>query len=210
MNKCFLPILVVISLFFTCTLSAQRFNAGLLVGMNLSQLDGDQQQGYNKIGLQIGARGTAVITKRLEISTGLVYTQKGSSFKEKIIKEVIKLNYMEVPILINYKSDYSKEKKFYHWQWYTGVSIGRLISSSVDEKEGDDFDFTATTDFLNTMDLSHIIGVYYYFDPHIAIGFQNSISLNKAYDSTENPIEGNSVISLRNYLLNFSLLYMLW
>lgn len=210
MNKCYLLSLVVLCLFITCTVNAQRFNAGLILGMNLSQLDGDKQQGYNKLGLQIGARGSAVINKRLELSTGLIYTQKGSTFEKKILKEVIRLNYMEVPILINYRTSYSEEKRFYRWQWFTGVSVGRLISSSVEEDKRDDFDFMATTDFLNSTDITHIIGFNYYLNPHLAMGIQSSVSLNKVYDATENPIEGNSVERLRNYLLSLHLVYMLW
>ncbi len=188
----------------------QRFNAGLVVGANLSQLDGDMHQGYNKIGIQMGARASVIFTDRFDVSTGLMYTQKGSIFESRNVKEKIKLNYMEVPILINYRSNYFKEKKYYRWQWFTGVSVSRLISSSVDENKNDDFDFTAINDFLQSTEFSHVIGVNYYFNRHLALGLQNSIAITKAYDAKDDPIEGNDIRILRNYLLNFRLLYMLW
>ena len=112
--------------------------------------------------------------------------------------------------MINFKSKYYKEEKFYRWQWYTGVSIGRLVNSSVTEDKRDDLDFMETIDFLNSAEISHLIGIRYYLDRHFAVGLENSISLTKAYDATENPIEGNLVEGMRNFLLNFRLLYMLW
>ena len=57
---------------------SQRFKAGILVGFNGSQINGDASAGFNKLGLVAGVRGVTVINEKMEISIELLYSQRGS------------------------------------------------------------------------------------------------------------------------------------
>ena len=56
----------------------QRFHAGLIVGLNLAQLDGDRFNGYDKRGLMGVLQGIALIIRRVSLITELLYRQIGS------------------------------------------------------------------------------------------------------------------------------------
>ncbi|MEM1318699.1 MAG: outer membrane beta-barrel protein [Bacteroidota bacterium] len=192
----------------------QRFKAGLIAGFNLSQLDGDQYQGFDKFGLHVGVRGVAIISPRVEISTEILLSQKGSRFedpqnisRDKVQK--INLNYMLVPILFNYLGGYSKEKDLFRSQYSFGVSIGRLIGTEIEENTGDDINFTDAVDLFNKSDFSALIGYTYYLDHHIGLGVRVSLSTNLIFDVDETPLpDDNELRLLRSYLVSGRAIYM--
>jgi len=66
-----------IFIYFTTNLFAQRkkyipnnerFNAGLVVGYNASQIDGDYYKGFNKYGLTAGIRGITRLTPNFDFN----------------------------------------------------------------------------------------------------------------------------------------------
>ncbi len=84
----------------------QRFTATAVAGMNLAQIDGDQIAGFDKIGVNVGARAGIRITKSFEISTEILFSQKGSQskFRSGVPREVqCNLNYVEIPIEFNFR-----------------------------------------------------------------------------------------------------------
>ena len=48
---------------------SERFSAGVIIGYNNAQIDGDYQNGFDKYGITGGIRGIARITSRLECFT---------------------------------------------------------------------------------------------------------------------------------------------
>ena len=56
----------------------RRFIAGLVAGVNLSQIDGDDLVGYDQIGLNAGARVATVLSPRWQLSMELLFSQQGS------------------------------------------------------------------------------------------------------------------------------------
>ena len=119
-------IFAVLILFLSLSSKAQRnpssyyvedprtFYAGLLVGGNFSQVDGDSYAGYHKVGLNAGGIVYVHIIENLAASLEILYSQKGSRghFDKQIVnpngqqlilsKYKINLNYAELPIQINY------------------------------------------------------------------------------------------------------------
>ncbi|MCB0663964.1 MAG: outer membrane beta-barrel protein, partial [Saprospiraceae bacterium] len=55
-----------------------RFKVAALGGINVSQIDGDNYQGYDKVGINIGLQAGVVFSKRFQVNMGLLFTQKGS------------------------------------------------------------------------------------------------------------------------------------
>ncbi|MCL2290670.1 MAG: PorT family protein [Bacteroidetes bacterium] len=120
---CFLP-----------SASAQRFIGGLAVGMNLSQVDGDEVFGYNKVGFNGGPYVKFMLDKkqRFSLTMELLYTQKGAVKKYPAPNGVrvaledtalidprfpeyntkyfynLRTDYLEIPLLVHYDDPKSK------------------------------------------------------------------------------------------------------
>ena len=55
------------------------FDAGVIVGMNFTQVHGDNLAGFNKFGLNTGAIAHINLNKSWSVSFEVLYTQKGSA-----------------------------------------------------------------------------------------------------------------------------------
>jgi hypothetical protein len=109
----------------------RTFYGGLLFGTNFSQVDGDRYAGYHKAGLNFGGIIYTRLDEDLAMSMELLYSQKGSRghYEEGVpgtnivIKTFqINLNYVEIPIQINY---FDKRKSHFG----AGFSYSKLINS---------------------------------------------------------------------------------
>lgn len=88
----------------------RTFYGGLIAGMNLTQVDGDDFRGYAKMGANFGGIVFAQLDEGFAISLEILYSQKGSRSKVPIEAEPglriehyrIDLNYAEVPVMLNY------------------------------------------------------------------------------------------------------------
>lgn len=108
------------------------FYAGVIGGINLSQVDGDNYAGYYKTGANFGVIGYARLRPHVALSYELLYSQRGSkshlpqpSGIDTVVvnKYGINVNYAEIPVMINV---FDKQKSHIG----VGLSYSRLISSS--------------------------------------------------------------------------------
>jgi len=99
-------ILIIILFFAQSTLKAQRFSASVLAGINMSQIDGDNLAGYNKLGINAGLGVDARINEQFGLGMELLFSQKGSRSKVSQMPpgQSVKLsvNYAEIPVLFRY------------------------------------------------------------------------------------------------------------
>jgi hypothetical protein len=105
--------------------SAQNIKGGLIAGFNITQVDGDEEYGYHKVGLNVGALAIVPFGKKFSASLETIYNQKGSYqsplFADSLSGEYkLILNYLEVPVLFNY-TDKDVIK------FGVGFSWGRLV-----------------------------------------------------------------------------------
>lgn len=109
-------------------LNAQRFIGGVVGGMNITQIEGDQVNGYKKAGFNAGAMLMIPLNRKQTffVTMELLYTQKGafqSNFTETVkalpyddtllinpsipknnkIYYKIRLDYVEVPVIFHYE-----------------------------------------------------------------------------------------------------------
>jgi hypothetical protein len=209
-------------------LSAQRspFKAGISVGLNRSQVDGDKQSGYNKSGLNLALRAGIIVSKTFEVRTELLYNFKGSQPKgnELTAERMMKLSlyYAEVPLLAKF---YFKKRPegFYMYDIYTGFSYGRLLRSKMDlhRRDGrvDTFQLNKINSFgFKSNDISFIIGASIYVSPQLGISFRHSTALNNFYRNPNpesilptSPLSSRFPIRdyqyFKNYFLSFNIFY---
>jgi len=121
---------------FSPTIKAQRFNAGLMLGGIVSQVDGDTYDGYHKFGYLGGGYVDLQLSPHSSFQMELEYIQKGSRRNADSVTNggdtyLLRLHYIEIPLLYQY----TFLKRFY---FETGpaadISIGsveRLNSQDV-------------------------------------------------------------------------------
>ena len=188
----------------------QRFTAGALLGINASQLDGDDQSGYSKNGIVGGLRGIARLTPRFDLNVELLYTQRGSKPSangnngERPV--TIALNYAETPFLITFKTAEDWDGN-YRLQLSTGLSYARLLNSKVEETSGNTPNIAGNENKFKKNDISWKAGLAYLITPKLSLGVRHTFSLTPLLK--ENAISSESRNSLRSYYLNLHLAYTL-
>lgn len=156
MRGTFFFILIFCSVAITAT--AQRFQAGVVAGANLSQIDGDRLGGFNQPGLSAGGKVATILSERWQVSLELLYSQQGSRRSNNddpfSAYEKIRLNFIEVPVLINFKE----------WKFHLsgGVAYNRLINFKVIDASG--VDVTDAQDFNENIFALVLGGIYYFQD----------------------------------------------
>jgi len=122
-------IILLASLLLTISVHAQRddervFRAGVILGFNATQIDGDDFGGFNKFGLNSGAIVHFMFSSRYSLSTSILYSQKGAksslNLKNSAIRREIILDYIDIPIQFNY---HDKEIAVFSG----GLAIGRVV-----------------------------------------------------------------------------------
>ena len=113
-------------------LHAQIIKGEVFAGGILSQVDGDECYGFNKLGVHAGAGALVPITSFMDVGLEVLFSQKGAFKRDSITSNStypyaynLKLNYAEIPLML-YLTDKDR---------YTiglGVSYGRVVG--LDEK----------------------------------------------------------------------------
>jgi hypothetical protein len=212
-------------LFFSLSAEAQqrrwnpksRFKAAVLGGVTAAQMDGDNFTGYDKFGLQFGARGIVLLSRHLQLNVELLYSQKGARVEAnpKILypkkTRVLELNYAEVPILLRYSTKEEGKGTFLEG----GFSFARLLGSAIQEDTSVIIHtFTAIQDDFKRNELSLIAGVGQQLTQHIGLGIRTTISLSYVIDQRDkfqepitigsyySPGFGSEIKFLRNYFVS--------
>ena len=171
-----------------------RFNAGLKLGISTSQVEGDTYGGFNKAGIVGGATITAKLNEKWNAQFEMLFVQKGSKFVGDASKGdnrfyVMQLNYLEVPLLFQYK-----QKKFI---FEIGPGFAYLISG----KEYDFYGVIQNTIPFHKTEINASIGVNYIIYKNLGINwrFTNSILPIRGFSSGAstwyNPGQRNNVIT---------------
>jgi opacity protein-like surface antigen len=110
------------------TVFSQRFEGGVLVGLNASQVDGDNYSGYHKPGIVLGGYVQTNLSRTVYAGMELKFAQKGSRNIDSLaiqgqIKYIMRLNYVDLPVYLGFRTT---EKI----SFLVGVSPGYLISGT--------------------------------------------------------------------------------
>lgn len=167
------------------------FQAGLTLGINVSQVDGDEYAGYRQLGVQGGIQGIVNITNHFFVSTEILFSQRGArpSNKEKLEDFEnfidIRLNYIEVPFLINVHTGRDRED-FRPLRIFGGVSVGRLINTTIKQTgESPTFypflNMASIKEDFERFDFSLVLGFQRNFSKNLGFFFKHTLALNNLY-----------------------------
>ncbi|MGH1334870.1 MAG: porin family protein [Aureispira sp.] len=123
----------------TVLLSAQskeeegRFTATIIAGAAFTQIDGDEDASYSKVGFIGGVRGGVILGPRMELATEILFSQKGSYIQN--LDKTYHLDYVEVPVMFYYKdwkaTDANSDHEYMRVAIGAGFSYSRLLNSRV-------------------------------------------------------------------------------
>ena len=215
-NKILIYVSLLFFTFFIHEITAQnRFKAGVVAGFNVAQIRGDDTGGFNKLGVVGGVRAIILLGENLErkeenkmdVTLELLYSQRGSrangTEQRRLGRDVeIDLNYVEVPVLFNYKDWYDEGDEYYKIQASGGFAYSRLINS---RSAGDTNTHNNEVENFNENDVSLILGAEYFITPKISVSARWGTSINLLYNSEKNDQDLNS---LRGHFLSFRTNYL--
>jgi hypothetical protein len=149
------------------------FTGGLIVGANLTQVDGDDYYGYHKIGLHTGATVYVHFNRTWGASMDLLFSQKGSrggtiseypGIGPAVDKYFIKLNYIEVPITLHCI--------LCRFDLEAGLSYARLLSTNEYAISTQSIIIDPEANRFNTSDFNYVLGVQHEVYKRFTLGFR--------------------------------------
>ena len=197
---------LILCLFISNNVDAQRFSAGLILGINASQIDGDLYAGYSKIGIVGGIQGFAYLTDKLDLGIELRYSQIGSRSTPNNQNSAepfsLTLNYAEVPVSINYKDWYVEAEDFHRLHFHFGLTYARLISSKLKDQSGSPFEILINS--FNDNYFGALIGTTYFINEHFGATIRFNRAILLLYKNDGSGLNNKSLLSKH---LTFSTIY---
>lgn len=174
-----------LSLFSSAT--AQSFRAQAVLGLNATQIDGDQLWGYNQAGILGGVKVALPLSDAITMQAGMLYSAKGSRNGEyEPGFTIIRLSYLELPVEIQ---GHLVDKVYL----FGGLSPNYLINARSDTG----FGFASSRTGFRNFDLCFVAGILYRFADNAGVQVRISDGLGSA----------NRLRYLRNRALSFALVY---
>lgn len=148
----------------------QRFNGGVFLGGDVSQVDGDNNEGFHKFGYLAGAFVSLRVSPHSSFQLELGYIQKGSRIADTLSNAgntyLMRFHYLEVPLLYQY----TFAKRF---SCETGPAMDVLLGS-LEESNGIE---TQSSVPLRPVTLAGIIGVSGFISKHLQANLRFNYSL---------------------------------
>jgi hypothetical protein len=140
----------------------QKFEAGLITGLNTSQITGDNFSGYNQPGIIGGFWVSRQINEKMKLVMEMEYLPKGSRRNPKpndfdFSFYRLRLHYIEIPIILNYKA----HKRF---ELETGLSFGALVGVYEADENGPLTGNFAPVEQFKRSDISFNAGINWLID----------------------------------------------
>jgi len=183
----------------TCLQAQQRFKAGVVLGVTAAQINGDDSAEFNKLGFTGGLRAVTILSERSDVLIELLYSQRGSqtalSSNSVAFQRVVHLDYIEVPILFNYK-DWLADDDYYKLHFHGGLSYGRLFNSRFEDSPLEE-----AAPFFRENDFSWAAGVTFFINKNVGFSARYTRSINLLFKSDDTNTNVNSLLS---YFLSFS------
>jgi len=152
---------------------SQRFEGGVLVGLNASQVDGDNYSGYRKPGIALGGYVQTNLSRTVYAGMELKFAQKGSRNIDSLaiqgqIKYIMRLNYVDLPVYLGIRTSE-------RISLLVGVSPGYLISGT----EYNDYGKLTEQDqkAFSEFDLQGMLGFRFQFTKRLFVDLRGAYSV---------------------------------
>lgn len=153
----------------------RRFQGIVTLGFNASQINGDRAVGYNKLGLYGGVMANVLLSAKRGISTGIIFSQRGSTAGLTGSNWAIKANMIEVPLIFNIKDWYNPDG-FYRMSFGAGLNYSRLIGASAPNTP-----WAMHTDKFRTSNVDWLMEATIFKNKNFGLGVRYSRGLTRLY-----------------------------
>jgi len=178
----------------------QRFKAGIVLGVTAAQINGDDSAEFNKLGFTGGLRAITILSEKSDVLIELLYSQRGSqtalSANSVLVQQVVHLDYIEVPILFNYKDWLADDDSYHKLHFHGGLSYGRLLNSRFEDSPLEE-----AAPFFRENDFGWAAGVTFFVNKNVGFSARYTRSINLLFKSNSTNPNVNSLLS---YFLSFS------
>ena len=173
-------ILFTLFIYFVTVAFAQEFHGGVMGGIAGTQVAGDSFSGYNKAGIFIGGYVNLDIGEKSSMQMELTYFQKGSRQNPReengYISYILRLNYIEMPLLYQYKAGKFKIEG--------GPSLGFLLGY-YEESNQDIISNLPNYNKPARISLQINLGASYFVTEHIGVGLRTNNSLMNVFSRNQ-------------------------
>ncbi len=162
--------------------SQSFFKGSFVLGVNASQIDGDNLAGYDKFGLSGGVRVEFPLSSVLDLGVEFLFSQRGS--RSQIIKNRftelsrIHLNYIELPLIVKWNDWWIEDEAYYKFNVHGGITNGYLVSYDTNDSP------SPTTGEINNYDIGLLLGGGFSFTKKWTLTLRYTRSLNTLYTVT--------------------------
>ena len=157
------------------------FNAGILAGINASQVSGDNYGGFDKAGLLVGIFSNIDVSEKMNLQMELNYSQKGSRRNPNTDEGdtdffLLRMHYVDIPVSARFK-----HKRF---KFELGAYYSQLFGYHLEDENGE-FDIPPETNQFNNNDIGVLGGIYFNFTESLVMNwrYSNSIVDFREFDS---------------------------
>jgi hypothetical protein len=167
-----IPLLLLLAQLWISTSSAQTFRSGLRLGLNASQINGDEMAGFDKAGPVGGLYVSTPFSNKWSGQFEMLYSQKGSKRKFTDagagpgLWNVLRLHYLELPVMMNYNLN----KKI---SFHGGLGAAYLFGSYWEDDRGGERD----ADFVKKYEINSLIGGQYLLGKKVSLYVRYTNSL---------------------------------
>jgi hypothetical protein len=164
---------------FTGASQAQqaRFKAGVVAGLNFSELTGKTSADY--YGLNVGILGTARLSKHTQAGLEFLFSQNGEYILPEFYPELeygtIWLNHIEIPFHLDWLIGVFEKDQFYDWNLNIGVAYTKLIGYRVEDLNK--VDVTDQIIYENKEAYLLQAGTTYHFTKNIGLNLKASLPI---------------------------------
>lgn len=161
------------------TLQAQqaRFKAGVVAGLNFSELTGKNSTDY--FGLNVGILGTARLSKHTQAGLEFLFSQNGEYILPEFYPELeygtIWLNHLEIPFHLDWLIGVFEKDQFYDWNLNLGVAYTKLLGYRVEDLNK--VDVTDQIVYGNKEAFLLQAGTTYHFTKNIGLNLKASLPI---------------------------------
>ena len=169
-----LALLMVGFLLLTNDVQGQLFKAGVVAGINFTQIDGDEVAGYNKFGAHGGFMAQVDFAPQWYVSFEILYNQKGSRATARSGGDFkIVMDYADIPVLVKFHD------KRGGLTFGAGLELGRLLRTKFVSQGIDATDSFIDSDKPKKWNLGAVADLTYMFKPAWGIGLRATNSFIK-------------------------------
>ncbi len=204
-----LSVILILSLLIQTEMKAQRFSAGLVGGLNASQIDGDNLAGFDKVGITGGILTVMEFESPFRMNMEFLYSERGSRpdiFNPEYDPDIeISLKYIELPVYVSLGDWWQEEGEYFKVSAHGGLSYGRLLNAkTTDYYNPSEASYDQLVQYFSENDLSWLLGMSYRMSKNWGITARYSRGIIPLLDAKKHDLAAET---LRTYWLTFRFEY---